>query len=226
MPADEALDPPDVLPQPPLEGRLRYRSGAVARMLRMPVATLRIWERRYQVTEVHCTPAGHRLYAAEDVKRLALLKQLTGIGHAISHIAKLSLTQLQEVAQGHARLLERAPEAAADRAVASAGAGPVPPRRYDDAALAVFAGLSGNIACECPAQVVALLGQLTQFEDYSAQCQQLNPADAALHAELQRVAGTARALFEQALEQIAIYEGLLPQPTAAAGRVAASGDVI
>ena len=218
MPADEALDPPDVLPQPPLEGRLRYRSGAVARMLRMPVATLRIWERRYQVTDVYCTPAGHRLYAAEDVKRLALLKQLTGIGHAISHIAKLSLAQLQDVAQGHARLLERAPEAAAGRVpAASLLAEPVPPRRYDDAALAVFAGLSGNIACECPAQVVALLGQLTQFEDYSAQCQQLNPADAALHAELQRVAGTARALFEQALEQIAIYEGLLPPPAELAG---------
>jgi DNA-binding transcriptional MerR regulator len=213
MPADETLDLPDALPQAQLEGRLRYRSGAVARMLRMPVATLRIWERRYQVTEAHRTPAGHRLYAAEDVKRLALLKQLTGIGHAISHIAKLSLTQLQDVAQGHARLLERAPEAAAARAVASvasAQAGPVPPRRYDDAALAVFAQLSGNIACECPAQVVTLLGQLTQFEDYSAQCQQLNPADAALHADLQRVAGMARALFEQALEQIAIYEGLLP----------------
>ena len=212
MPADEALEPPESLQPPLADGRLRYRSGAVARMLRMPVATLRIWERRYQVTDIHCTPAGHRLYAAEDVKRLALLKQLTGIGHAISHIAKLSLTQLQDVAQSHARLLERTPETPADRAVASLLAVPVPPRRYDDAALAVFARLSGNIACECPAQVVALLGQLTQFEDYSAQCQQLNPADAALHADLQRVAGTARALFEQALEQVAIHEGLLPQP--------------
>lgn len=215
MPADEIIDPTALLHLPLTDGRLRYRSGAVARMLRMPVATLRIWERRYQVTDVHCTAAGHRLYAAEDVKRLALLKQLTGIGHAISHIAKLSLTQLQDVAQGHARLLEREPVTAADRAVvsvASARAGAVPPRRYDDAALAVFAQLSGNIACECPAQVVALLGQLTQFEDYSAQCQQLNPADAALHADLQRVAGTARSLFEQALEQIAIYEGLLTPP--------------
>ena len=31
----------------------RYRSAAVARMLRMPVATLRIWERRYRL----CKPA-------------------------------------------------------------------------------------------------------------------------------------------------------------------------
>ena len=135
---------------------------------------------------------------------------MTGIGHAISHIAKFSLVQLQEVAQSHARLLERSVAAADDRpALPPMQVEPVPPRRYDDAALTVFARLSGNIACECPAYVVVLLGKLTQFEDYSAQCQQLNPADAALHAELQRVAGTARAMFEQALEQIAIHEGLL-----------------
>lgn len=209
MPADDAFDPPEALQLPLTDGRLRYRSGAVARMLRMPVATLRIWERRYQVTDVHCTPAGHRLYAAEDVKRLALLKQLTGIGHAIGRIAKLSLTQLQEVAQSHARLMVRSRAVDNGTPLAFTRAAPAPSRRYDDAALAVFARLSGNIACECPAHVVALLGKLTQFEDYSAQCQQLNPADAALHAELQRVAGTARAMFEQALEQIAIHEGLL-----------------
>ena len=44
----------------------RYRSGAVARMVRMPVATLRIWERRYQVSAPALTPTGQRLYSAAD----------------------------------------------------------------------------------------------------------------------------------------------------------------
>ena len=54
-----------------------HRSGAVARMLRMPVATLRVWERRYGLTQAELSPSGQRLYSADDVRRLALIKQLT-----------------------------------------------------------------------------------------------------------------------------------------------------
>jgi len=41
-----------------------HRSGAVARMLRMPVATLRVWERRYALTRPALSPSGQRLYKA------------------------------------------------------------------------------------------------------------------------------------------------------------------
>ena len=51
--------------------------------------------------------------------------------------------------------------------------------------------------------------QLSHFEAYSEDCQHRSPADAALHAYLKRVAGTARALFESALERVAIEEGLM-----------------
>jgi MerR family transcriptional regulator, light-induced transcriptional regulator len=81
-----------------------YRSGAVARMLQMPVATLRIWERRYQVSTPDTTPSGHRLYSQADVQRLALLKQLTDNGHAIGSVAALSLKQLQTKARTHVNL--------------------------------------------------------------------------------------------------------------------------
>jgi hypothetical protein len=47
----------------------------------------------------------------------------------------------------------------------------LPPRRWDDAALADFAGLSSTIACECPRHVAELLMQLSHFEAYSAECQ-------------------------------------------------------
>lgn len=330
-----------------------YRSGAVARMIRMPVSTLRIWEQRYKVVSPATTPTGHRLYSAADVQRLALIKQLTDHGHAIGAIAALSAAQLQQVASTHvttaaggrsppvprpapwrlvvvgsalARRLQRpvvvqrlgrppkvsavfdtlpqaadaAPAAHARReqpidlllwqapslhagslselkaaagawgarcaavvyrfagaaakepfagakvvllrepqdddalgawlaALESAAAGhdaepkhmlfqndtlwlpagDAAPRRFDDATLADFAGLSSTIACECPRHVAELLMQLSNFEAYSAECENLNPADAALHAYLKRVAGASRALFESVLERVAIQEGLI-----------------
>ena len=83
----------------------RHRSGAVARMLRMPVATLRVWERRYGVTQPLLSSSGQRLYSEGDVRRLALLKQLTDLGHAIGSLAGLDMAQLQRVASTHASVL-------------------------------------------------------------------------------------------------------------------------
>jgi len=326
----------------------RYRAGAVSRMVRMPVATLRIWERRFQLTSTAVPPSSHRLYSAADVKRIALLKQLTDMGHAISTIAALGIGELRQVAATHVstvagseqslapklapwrvvvvgdglahrlqkpsvarRLgrslhisgpfesLKQAVETLAGEAIdallvqasglhegslaelqaAAAALGarrvgmlysfsaelvckaftvanvallhepqtdlaladwlhglcvdfpreetsgsatspaladsmlgamsPIPPRRFDDAALAEFAGLSTTISCECPHHVVDLLMQLSHFETYSAQCEQLSPADAALHAYLEHVAGSARHLFETALERLVVHEGLM-----------------
>jgi DNA-binding transcriptional MerR regulator len=82
--------------------KLLYRSGAVARMVHMPVATLRIWERRYQAVAPSTSPTGHRLYTAADVERVAVLRQLTENGHAIGSIASLAMDQLREVARTHA----------------------------------------------------------------------------------------------------------------------------
>lgn len=362
----------------------QFRSGAVAQMLRMPVSTLRVWERRYGLSSAAGGAGVPRMYSASDVDRLALLRQLSARGHAIGDLAGLPLPALQALAATHqrhapargdrpasatppapaarrppadpaaprpwrvrvdgpglwARLqdpalrdalglpvalsacegddvarrlapptgLEAAGNAGADallvhvptlhepaaRALGEAaqawaprpvavmvgfapkahvealeaagiavcrqtlddrtlarwlrsvarhrddaasaavdgpgldGAGPgsrkrrVPPRRYDDATLARFAGLSTTVACECPRHVAELLMQLTAFEQYSAECQSRTPADAALHASLQQVAATARAMFESALEAVAVHEGIaLPPPAvsaAAAGR--------
>ena len=337
----------------------RFRAGAVAHMVRMPVATLRIWEQRYRLTPRGAAASGHRLYSAADVQRVALLKQLSDLGHGIGTIAALDLEQLREVAVTHVNTLAgsaqpltslttprepapwrivvvgvalahrlqlpslrgrlgRAPEvsgpfasvaqavqaqagqtgqtrqgadvllvqahglhdtslaelqAAAGalgarrlavfygfaresvcRAFAAAGVallrepqtdaalddwlcdlhgadGPpgqsatpaallglvsllgmagdvIPPRRHDDATLANFAARSSTVACECPRHVVDLLMQLSHFETYSAECEQLSPADLALHVYLCRTAAAARHLFEVALERLARHEGL------------------
>ncbi len=198
-----------------------YRTGAVARMVRMPVATLRNWERRYVLTAPPSSPSGHRLYTATDVQRVALLRQLTALGHAIGAIAALNMDELQQVAATHARTAagrQDAPRAhgadlaaAASDAVLALATEPAP-RRYDDATLADFAGLSSTIACECPQHVAALLMQLSHFEAYSAECAHRSPSDAELHRYLQRVAGACRAQFEAALERVAVHEGLVLPP--------------
>ena len=327
-----------------------HRSGAVARMLCMPVATLRVWERRYGLTQPALSPSGQRLYSADDVRRLALLKQLTDLGHAIGSLAPLDMPQLQRVASTHAQALaatqkgeradaaplpqvrawrlavigaalgtrlqrpallrrlgrplvllgpfDSAAQAAAvlrasevdavlvnephlqagwlesiDTAAPSLAGVPkavlygfaaepvcdalatrgtallrepqpdavlaqwlhtlsmatpapqpaagrtalaterVPPRRWDDAALAEFAGLSTTIACECPRHVAELLMQLSHFEAYSAECEHRSAADAEVHAYLKHVAAASRARFEAALEHVAMHEGLMLPPS-------------
>ncbi len=342
---------PRTRPRPPTDAEVpRHRSGAVARMVRMPVATLRVWERRYAVAQPALSPSGQRLYSAADVQRLALLKRLSDLGHAIGGLAGLDMAQLQAVAATHAgglpaprpqpsaahgkrqaassrawhlvvvgaalaarlqrpavvrawqmgltgqvgrqslrlsgpyadvaqaaaavgrkavdALLVHEPRlhdgwldqcdaaapafAAVPKAVlyrfasdavcerlalagvqllrepqadavigqwlrglarpapaAQAAATAPPPRRFDDTVLADIAGLSSTVACECPRHVAELLMQLSHFEAYSADCALRSPADAALHAHLQQVAAASRALFEGALERVALHEGLL-----------------
>lgn len=79
-----------------------YRSGAAARLARMPVTTLRIWERRYGVVAPPKSATGQRLYSSKDVQRLVLLKKLVERGHAIGSIAKLDLDQLDRLALTYA----------------------------------------------------------------------------------------------------------------------------
>lgn len=332
-----------------------FRSGAVARMAGMPVATLRVWEQRYQAVRPATAPSGHRLYSTTDVQRVVLLRRLTELGYAIGSLAGLNLEQLREVqltqatadtrigvelpyrnapkrivvvGQAMARRLERmsilkfgasppqvvgvfdsledatraatgwsgaaidlllwqAPDvqvgaltelkvaqgawrasavaiacrfssATARNALTKAAVtvvrepsdddalgawlsslGPVPVEnadghgkarssidtdswslgamglfdkampapRFDDIVLTEFAGLSSGIACDCPGHVAELLMQISSFEVYSANCSNRSPSDADLHIYLQRVAGSARILFESALERIAVAEG-------------------
>ncbi|MET0980491.1 MAG: MerR family transcriptional regulator [Telluria sp.] len=75
--------------------RITYRSGAAARLAGLPVETLRMWERRYNLSDAERSERGQRLYSAEQVARLGLLKQLVDQGHAIGVLASLEPAQLQ-----------------------------------------------------------------------------------------------------------------------------------
>ncbi len=92
-----------------------FRSAAVARMVAMPVATLRIWEQRYQAVKPTAAPSGHRLYSPADVERVTLLRQLTEQGHAIGSIASLDSSQLQHIARTSVQTDQGEPRATTER---------------------------------------------------------------------------------------------------------------
>nr|WP_315222526.1 MerR family transcriptional regulator [uncultured Duganella sp.] len=71
-----------------------YRSGVAARLAGLPVETLRVWERRYGVSDVDRSPHGQRLYSADQVRRLGLLKRVVDQGHAIGTVARLAADEL------------------------------------------------------------------------------------------------------------------------------------
>jgi len=306
-----------------------YRSGSAARLAGIPVATLRVWERRYDLIGPSTRPSGHRRYSAEDVTRLALVKSLVDAGHPIGAVAHLQTEQLRVLlgvpapfseavavapartvlvgeslaAQAVARpavslavvavcaeceqaetdlrgiaadvlavelsaLREDAsawveslaaqvgatrvvvayrfgtqaaaaelrarghvvvhapldlPEIARLASLASAETAPqplarAPAPRFDEATLAALGASTTSMYCECPRHVVELLRSVSAFERYSKECTNRSPADAELHRYLERVAGTARRLFEDALERVARAEGITLPPAPAARR--------
>ena len=87
--------------------QVTYRSGVAARLAGLPVETLRVWERRYALSETQRSAHGQRLYTAEQVRRLGLLKQLVDLGHPIGVLTGLPVERLQEmVAPDPARAIE------------------------------------------------------------------------------------------------------------------------
>jgi DNA-binding transcriptional MerR regulator len=59
-----------------------YSIGAVARMLDIPVATIRNWEERYASIVPERSPGGHRLYSRDDVEQLRFIA--TGMSRGLS----------------------------------------------------------------------------------------------------------------------------------------------
>ena len=60
-------------------------------------ATIRAWEKRYQVVTPERADNKHRLYSELDIEKLSLLAQLTELGQNIGKIAKLDLEELKRV---------------------------------------------------------------------------------------------------------------------------------
>lgn len=86
--------------------------------------------------------------------------------------------------------------------------GPIPPRQFNHQQLARLTRASTTIDCECPHHLAQLVGDLTAFEVYSAQCANRDEDDAELHRYLHQTTAQARALIEDALHRVAEAEGI------------------
>jgi DNA-binding transcriptional MerR regulator len=84
----------------------------------------------------------------------------------------------------------------------------IPQRKFNDMTLMRVAGISTDVLCECPRHVAEIIAQLASFEQYSHDCLNQSSEDAHIHAYLSSVSGSARALFESALEMVAQHEGI------------------
>jgi DNA-binding transcriptional MerR regulator len=71
-----------------------YRTGTAARLAGLPVETLRVWERRYGISDTARSARGQRLYSDAQVRRLALIKQLVDQGLGVGTLARLSDDEL------------------------------------------------------------------------------------------------------------------------------------
>lgn len=142
-------------------------------------------------------------YATRDA-----LDALRAAGHAVSR----STVDGAELAALCRRVLNLGPSAAPTVAAErEPRAEAIAPPRFGDAQLAELAAATPRVACECPRHLVDLVLSLSGFERYSANCATSTATDAALHARLALAAGRARLLIEDALEDLARAEGLLPE---------------
>lgn len=75
----------------------RFPIRVAARRAGVSVAALRAWERRYGAVRPARSEGEQRLYSETDIERIALLRQLTVAGHAISAIADASTPELRRL---------------------------------------------------------------------------------------------------------------------------------
>lgn len=69
----------------------QLRIGELARRTGVAAELLRAWERRYGLLDPMRTPAGYRLYSADDVRRVARMRELLASGLSAAEAARAVL---------------------------------------------------------------------------------------------------------------------------------------
>jgi DNA-binding transcriptional MerR regulator len=86
----------------------RYRINVVAEITGVPEATLRAWERRYQVPRPSRTPSGYRVYGSHDLEQVKRMRELCESGvspaDAAREIAQMSPEQVAALGAKHAEV--------------------------------------------------------------------------------------------------------------------------
>ena len=83
------------------------------------------------------------------------------------------------------------------------------PPRFTTAQLARLMESPSAVDCECPNHLSELVSSLSAFEAYARRCENKNPADAKLHADLALFTAHARAVMERALERVIEHEKIV-----------------
>ena len=73
----------------PMQSDMLYSIGTVARLTGINADTLRVWERRYELSSSHRSPSGRRLYRQTDLEHLQIISSLLANGYKIGEIAAL-----------------------------------------------------------------------------------------------------------------------------------------
>ena len=120
--------------------------------------TIRAWERRYEAVVPERTSGNTRRYSAEDVRRLALLRELTEQGHTISGVARLNEPELQRLLSPQDSVLPRREASAAATQAAPGFSGEASPLDgVKEAYLAAVTRLDARRASEILVRVATLL---------------------------------------------------------------------
>jgi MerR family transcriptional regulator, light-induced transcriptional regulator len=82
----------------PAPDRETLSIGALARATRIPVETLRTWERRYGAPRPIRKPSGHRVYPAATVDHLRRVTRLLALGHRPAELLGLTVAELDALA--------------------------------------------------------------------------------------------------------------------------------
>ncbi|HEY6876521.1 MAG TPA: MerR family transcriptional regulator [Polyangiales bacterium] len=86
------------------EPRQLYRIHWVSEQTGVSEATLRAWERRYQVPTPARTPSGYRVYSAEDVEAVKRMRELCESGMSASEAAQVIAQPGRREAARHAQI--------------------------------------------------------------------------------------------------------------------------
>jgi len=81
------------------ESVVQYPIRAAANLTGLSIDTLRAWERRYQAVTPIRSVRG-RVYGAGEIRRLILLREAVGHGHAIGQVAGLEDSELEKLLLG------------------------------------------------------------------------------------------------------------------------------
>ena len=92
------------------QNKITVSIGALSRATRIPVNTIRTWEKRYGFPQASRTESGHRLYSPDVITHLRLVARALELGHRARQLLSLDEAELRALIgeQGRPQEVEKA----------------------------------------------------------------------------------------------------------------------